>query len=108
MFFIFYMSSRPSPEIIRSMPIFLGIKLVHMMEYGLLYYLLKYAVIKTTNYTKTDAFVLALAITVLYGLTDELHQVFVIGRSASLLDVVANGVGGCLVALSEKLYNKGS
>ena len=33
---------------------------------------------------------------VVYGLTDEFHQIFVSGRSPELADVVTDGIGGLL------------
>lgn len=45
----------------------------------------------------------AALVAVLYGLTDEFHQVFVPGRSADLHDVVADGVGGLLGATAAAL-----
>lgn len=39
---------------------------------------------------------LALAITVLYGASDEGHQWFVPGRSADLLDLLADATGGLI------------
>jgi VanZ family protein len=37
--------------------------------------------------------------TTAYGLSDEIHQLFVPGRRFELLDLVADGVGGLLGAL---------
>jgi len=37
--------------------------------------------------------VLALAVAVMFGLTDEWHQSFVPGRNASLLDIAVDGIG---------------
>ena len=93
---LFYLSSRPVPEELKWLPIIAKLKIVHIIEYGILYLLLWHATIKTTAYNKREAFALALMITVLYGLTDEFHQVFVQARTARLEDVVADGVGGIL------------
>lgn len=40
----------------------------------------------------------ATLVAVVYGMTDEFHQLFVPGRSADLHDVVADGLGGLLGA----------
>ena len=103
---IFYMSSRPAPNELRCIPIIAKLKLVHIIEYGILYLLVWFAIIKTTAYNELEAFTLALMITVLYGLTDEFHQIFVIGRTASLMDVVADGVGGILAQAGLSLSRK--
>lgn len=93
---IFYMSSRPAPESVKWLPIIAKLKLVHIIEYGILYCLFFFAVRKTTDYSYIEAVALAFALTFLYGLTDELHQVFIVGRTASLVDAAANGVGAIL------------
>jgi len=36
---------------------------------------------------------------ILYGATDEFHQLFVLGRSASVYDLLANGLGGFTYSL---------
>ena len=38
---------------------------------------------------------LAIAIAVTYGLTDEIHQMFVPGRSADAADLIADAIGVC-------------
>lgn len=40
----------------------------------------------------------AVALSVLYGLTDEIHQLYVPGRTADPLDLLADGVGAALGA----------
>ena len=96
MAFLFYLSSWPVPEAARWLPIIAKLKLVHIIEYGALYFFLWYAIKKTTTYNKLETFSLALMITVLYGLTDEFHQIFVVGRTSRLIDVVADGAGGVI------------
>lgn len=105
---LFYLSSRPAPDAIKWLPIIAKLKLVHIIEYGFLYFLVSYAVAKTTAYNKLETFALALMITVLYGLTDEFHQIFVWGRTARLEDVVADGAGAVLVAIGIKLGDQGN
>ena len=96
---LYYLSSRPAPEELRWIPIFAKLKLVHIIEYGILYFLVWYAVIKTTSYNKLETFSLALMFIILYGLTDEFHQIFVVGRTARFEDVAADGVGGIITQL---------
>lgn len=94
---IFYLSSHPSPEVARRFPIIAQLKVIHMIEYGILYLLFWWAFIRTTTYSKLEAFSLAFTMTVLYGLSDEFHQIFVPERTARLLDVVADGIGAVIV-----------
>lgn len=105
---LFYLSSRPSPDEIRWLPIIAKLKLVHIIEYAILYLLIRYAIIRTTAYDNLSVFALALMVTILYGLTDEFHQIFVVGRTSRLFDVVADGVGGILAGIALSLRNKGN
>ena len=43
---------------------------------------------------------IAIGITVAYGATDELHQVFVTGRTAEIADLYADGAGALLAAIA--------
>jgi hypothetical protein len=47
----------------------------------------------------------ALAIAVGFGITDELHQSLVPGRDASVLDLVADAVGGAIGAFAATWYS---
>jgi VanZ family protein len=96
---LFYLSSRPAPEELRWFPVIAKLKVVHIIEYGILYLFVRYAVIRTAAYDKLSVFALSLMITVLYGLTDEFHQIFVVARTSRLVDVAADGVGGILAGL---------
>jgi VanZ family protein len=106
MAFLYYLSSRPAPEELKWIPIIAKLKLVHIIEYGILYFLVWHAVIKTTSYNKFEVFSFALMFIILYGLTDEFHQIFVVGRTARFEDVFADGVGGILISMGINLRNK--
>ena len=103
---IFCLSSRPVMNELKWFPIIAKLKLIHIIEFGILYFLARHAIVKTTTYNKIEAFALALSITILYGLTDEFHQIFVLGRTARLVDVVADGVGAIIVAAGISLRDK--
>lgn len=45
---------------------------------------------------KGCALLAAFSFTVLYGMTDEIHQIYVWGRTSDILDVAADAVGGLL------------
>ncbi len=96
---IFYLSSHPAPELSGTLPIFLRLKLIHIIEYGILSFILFFAVRETTPLKRSEAAAFAVVAVLLYGATDELHQVFVPMRSASLVDVFANCVGAALAQL---------
>jgi len=97
MAFIFYMSSRAAPEEVKWLPIIAKLKLVHIIEYGILYLLFLWPIRKTTTLANIEAFSVAFMLILIYGLTDEFHQIFVVGRTASLVDAVAIGVGAVLM-----------
>ena len=61
-------------------------KCAHFTEYGILFWLLVRSPMKDRPY-------LALLLCVLYALSDEGHQIFVPGRTASLYDVALDSTG---------------
>ncbi|MGD0120247.1 MAG: VanZ family protein [Candidatus Binatus sp.] len=61
-------------------------KTAHFTEYGILFWLLVRGPMKDRPY-------LALLLCVLYALSDEGHQIFVPGRTASLYDVALDSTG---------------
>jgi len=78
---------------------------VHYCVYAALGLLVVHAVRVTwpNHSTLRVAFFGALA-TTLWGLSDELHQAFVPGRSAELLDLLADGLGATTAALLSLVY----
>lgn len=69
-------------------------KLGHMAIFGVLALLLWRALAGTTTLRRPWAW--ALALTVPYAITDELHQAFVPGRNASLRDVGIDAAGALI------------
>lgn len=59
-----------------------------------------YAVLGALLTLATGRVWLAALMALLFGVSDEIHQYFVPGRYADVLDVVADGVGGLLGALA--------
>lgn len=97
---IFAVSSRPSLPSIgagHGLPIS---KIGHFAEYAVLAFLLFRAFSggKATTGLLVKIALLCLALSVLYGLSDEFHQSFVPNRDASLDDVAIDG-GGAAVGL---------
>jgi len=97
---IFALSSF-SLDIEELRPVFTFDKLLHLVEYYILGYLLMRAFI-TSDVPFLAASPVAAAILVgsAYGLSDELHQVFVPGRDSSLLDFLFDAAGVALAALT--------
>lgn len=73
-------------------------KLIHAAEYAVLGALIFRALVILGARVKTSTVVLAAGIATFFGITDEVHQMFVPRRDASLLDLVADAVGGGLGA----------
>lgn len=74
-----------------------GRKLIHASEYGLLCFLWWRAL--RTVMDRVRALIPAFAITVLYAVSDELHQTFTPGRHGTPVDVLIDSFGAALVAL---------
>lgn len=136
-FFIFYLSSKPSLgsfdfldiENIRNLlkpiehsdigfilyPLYLlskyPDKFMHMILYAGFGFLLYFTLKNSSNTILTQhAFILAIFIGTIYGAGDEFHQGFVPGRSASIWDLLADGIGVVLaqaiVFIKDRLYFK--
>jgi VanZ family protein len=92
---IFYLSSQSHPE--DNLPSLLGLlsdKVLHVAEYavlgGLCYVAFRYG---TGDRLRPWAGLLAVLLTSLYGLSDEIHQSFVPFRESSGLDWLADTIG---------------
>jgi len=101
---IFYMSSHPSPEAARRLPVYFDIKLVHIIEYGILTALYYFALTRSFFLKKSCLNAYSFMLTVLYGLTDEFHQLFVPSRSGKLEDIAADMIGAGIFLASIYLY----
>lgn len=96
---IFSISSIPS-DAIPGPKLFSIDKVYHIIEY----FILSLLVLRLMIYHKVKhAYLIAILIAALYGVTDEFHQGFVPGRLFSYYDMVANAVGASLVLIFKKL-----
>jgi VanZ family protein len=77
---------------------------VHLLEYLLLGLLMSYAV-QVTWPTQRLRYFATLWLTCGLGLVDELHQLFVPGRSADAADLVADSLGALLATLGSALWS---
>ena len=93
---LFYLSHQPSLE---TPMLFSGQdKVVHAAAYGVLGLLLLAAQpLQAQGYSRQQAGISVL-IASLYGLSDEIHQHFIPGRSSEVLDWVADTVGALIAA----------
>ncbi|MBU0581278.1 MAG: VanZ family protein, partial [Candidatus Margulisbacteria bacterium] len=99
MILIFILSSCPAPEVVSFFPTIFGLDTSHMLEYGLLAILYSYALQKTSKANERTFFLLPVLLAFLYGITDEIHQMFVITRSSTVNDLIANFTGAALFQL---------
>lgn len=92
--------SRPLPE---DLTILRLDKLLHAVEYGILCALLLRAL---RNYelglSGRNVIILAVVLSVLYGVSDEIHQFFVPGRSCSVFDLLADFVGAAIAGVIKR------
>lgn len=94
MLFIFLLSNRQKVAFTDNYPVSFSIfKSLHLIEYGILFVLwgrflnalgLRYSLL------------LALIATFAYGLSDELHQSFILGREGKLFDAFVDALGGII------------
>lgn len=108
--FIYYLSSLPNPieQIIPGKAlIYFNFKhfIYHIIEYGILNFLLYRALKITTKNPQT----LAILITILYAITDEMHQFYVPGRISSIFDIAIDSFGAiamqCIINIHNWLKN---
>lgn len=93
---IFALSAMPTDNDDQGLLYILSRKVAHFGEYALLLALWWRAL--ATKISERRALILALAITVLYAATDELHQTFVSGRTGRPLDVGIDTAGALTAA----------
>ena len=95
---IFYLSQQSSP--LGGSASRIEAFAAHLVLYGVLALLLYWALSAAAagDQAGQGLFVaaLAFALTVLYGVSDELHQAFVPGRTASEADLLVDAIGGLL------------
>ena len=92
---IFALSAQPGLRVAPDEAVDLVVRKVgHMAVFGILALLAWRALERTTRLRRPWAW--ALGLTIVYALTDELHQAFVAGRQASLVDVAIDAVGALL------------
>ena len=96
--FIFFLSSVSTPQVIRETEFPFIDKLLHLIEYAILGYLVARTLFLTTREARNTCTLIVLAgiIGLAYGVTDEMHQWFVPLREASVMDVVCDGLGSVI------------
>lgn len=79
-------------------------KVAHFTEYLILYVLLFNALLEDFNFKKS--LMISLFIVFVYACSDEIHQIFIPGRTARIKDVVIDTCGGSFAMLVIYLKEK--
>lgn len=101
---IFYLSAQPSlpmPSIVEGQD-----KVMHFVTYAVLGFLATCAVGPLRGIFAWHRVTAAAIFTLLYGMSDEFHQSFVPGRSSSVFDLLADGLGGLTGAWFARYLSK--
>jgi len=101
---IFYFSSQP----VIPASSFLAEKfyLRPYLQHVLIYAGLALTIYRAANYSNNNSNFLVIFSTTLYGLTDEIHQYFVPGRTFEFLDIGMDFLGAILALIIIGLYKK--
>ncbi len=85
---------------------FIIFKSLHVMEYGLLYLLLFRATFKsfTKKISNKSIFTIVIIATILYAISDELHQTFVPTRQGAIRDIFIDTIGILIAFSYTKIY----
>jgi VanZ family protein len=103
---IFHLSGRPANPVLQTWPIFFGIKLVHLLEYGLLCALWLFAFHRGSPWSPRMLWMATWSIVVLWGISDEIHQSFIPDRTAKGMDVVADAIAATLMIGADFVYQR--
>ena len=76
-------------------------KLAHITEYFILGVLMINCL---KDYKIKNIFIIAILLSILYSCTDEIHQLFISGRSGSIIDVMIDSIGIILGIYIYKLF----
>lgn len=90
--FIYYLSSVPARDIKTTIPDYV----VHMIEYGILS-LLIYRVVAAVHGESVRSHIGTWICAIIFGVTDEIHQFFIPGRTPSFRDLSFDALGAGLM-----------
>ena len=94
---IFVVSSQPKlPFVVSKTVDFITKKAMHVAEYGVLAFLSWRAISKERGWPAPRSFGGAFVLSLVYAISDELHQTFVPGRTGRLTDVGFDALGALL------------
>lgn len=106
MILIFYISSIPKPSMPMS-DVWNIDKVYHLIEYSIFGLLAYYAFVNASfGIISKNAILLTVLFTAFFGATDEIHQFYVRGRQANVIDWIFDTVGGFLGVFCALLLNR--
>ena len=103
---LFALSSIPGSRV-PTFPLSFADKIEHGLVYCVLGALCFRALARTARLSVGAMVAVGTAIALAYGISDEIHQIFVPGRTADPRDVAADAIGGllgCLTALTARWF----
>ena len=93
---LFSLSSHVRIEILLLVGV--GLELFHFFQFGILYVFLALACLRFGKFTKRMEIVL-ITVSMIYGLVDEIHQMYVPFRSFSIADLLKDWIGVIVASL---------
>lgn len=102
---IYFLSSRSHFPVEAPPWAFFADKVVHAVIFGLLGYLFLRAWLRAQwNHINGNACVLTVFFVLFYGISDEVHQIYVPNRTSSIGDIIADVTGAVIVVTAIQLY----
>lgn len=89
---IIYLSHQEKIEFLDN-AFYLSDKLLHFVAYFFYGLTIQFALINSTNYNKRKYYLIVIIIGSSFGISDEIHQYFIEGRSSDIFDWVADTLG---------------
>lgn len=99
---IFYMSSRTSQELTSLFPFFSSLNWGHLVAYFVLALTFLYPL--KDQFPIKKSMILSILFSVIYGFTDEWHQMYVPGRAPDMLDIMNDTIGASLAMIVYYIY----
>ncbi len=99
---IIYFSHQENIEILDD-TFYMSDKLLHFIAYFCYGLTIQFAFINSSNYTKKKFIFMVIIIGSLFGVSDEIHQYFIEGRSSDIFDWIADTLGNASSLLIKNL-----
>ena len=101
---IFYISSR---EVTKIVPNAEGVdfSILHIPEYFVLSFLV-FRSMNNFNFSNRKRILISILFSFIFGITDEIHQIFVPGRTFDIMDMIFNFIGSSLIVYKNLNRNK--